>query len=449
MIDPRTLKTQLSGLTSRAATRADAEMWGTGELIVTPEELIPDVPDAARTAFTRLAKQAQSIASRVVKTKKYGVLGNITWGGDDTRLDQRLREQDLDALADEILEQSYYSGIMAGIARRDPITGDMRLEPIIGHVEPIYSPDSPTLAVGLLHAWRDTPIQADGSLDTTGQKWFVRVYDTLNRRMLQWNALSDVTRVAKQPPDLTVERSSEYPSGAPVPRFQVTHRGYGRQPLGVIAQLLPLVKSDWSSQVRGDRAEENTAFSQLVVKGSVEDGTSERSTNHVITLNEGGDAHYLDPASMETFHKHHDRKLERLREDANMPGGFLGRTGSAPSGEALREANEKFISSNQYDAQRLSRVLTDLTRDLAEAEGLDQTIEVSVSINWNFMRGTIITDTINVHKAGLIDKGAAVRTISQFFPTWSDDDVEAFITREARNEPPPDTLPTEQEAVAV
>jgi len=423
VIDPARLKTQLAGLATRYNARLEAEMWGSGDLQILPEDLLPSVPDAARPALIRLAKQAQSIGLRIVNTKKAGTLGGVNWGGDNTSLDQALRAQDLDALAAELLEYAYYSGMIAGVVRRDPELGMARIEPLIGHVEPIYNRDSPTVVAGILHAWLD---YTDGS---TVARWYVRMYDVIDRRMLQWDAVQDSSRVYAQPPTSVVERSAEYPGGAPVPRFAILGRGVDRMPRGVIPKVLPLIKSDWSSQLRGDRAEENTAFSQLVVRGEVSDGTDERSPQHVIRTDEGGDAHYLDPASMQSFHEHHDRKLERLREDANMPGGFLG-GGNTPSGEALREANEKFVASNQVDATRLARVLTELVADLAAAESLGQPAEVSVSINWNFMRSQIIQDTITAYRDGLVEIGAAVRTISQFFPVWEDAEVEAFIQEE-------------------
>lgn len=435
MIDLTTIKPQLSGITTRAARKAEAERWGTGDLRVTPTELLPDIDsDEAQKALRRLASQAQSLGPRVVSIKRFGVLGDINWGGDNPAADEALRAQDLEATVDEAFEQALYSGIIAGINRRDPLTGTTRIEPLIGHVEPIYSADSPTLAIGLLHAWV-TPTENGLS------KWTVRVYDLLERSMREWTNLTDPATVSKSSPSTVVEASAEYPSGAPIPRFRVVQKDADRMPMGELAKLLPLLKADWSSQVRGDRIEESTAIPQLVVKGEVEDGTNERSPTHIIRVIDEGDARYIIPGDLGSLHDHHNRKLERIREDGNLPGGFLGT--QTPSGEALREANSKFISANLYYAARLSLVLTELAADHCEAEGLGTPPTVTVTINREFTRQQDIHDTIALVNADLVAQDAATRHISAFIPTWSDEEVEAWIKEQRERMRPPTFVPGE------
>jgi len=433
-IDPATLKTQLSGLTSRAALKAKAEEWGTGDLRDIPDHLLPNIEsDEARKALRRLAAQAQSIGPRIVSVKRFGVLGEVNWGGDNQAADQALRAMDLEAVADEMLEQALYSGMLAGINRRDPDLGVTRIEPLIGHVEPVYSPASPTLVAGLIHAW----VQPESVGAAT--KWTVRLYDLMDRSMREWRDVTDPSRVHQLTPAEVVEPSAEYPSGAPMPRFAIVSRGADRMPMGEIAKVLPHLYADWSSQVRGDRIEESTAVPQLVVKGEVEDGTDERSPTHVIRVVEDGDARYIIPGDLRSLHEHHNRKLERIREDANLPGGFLG--GQTPSGEALREANAKFISANRWLASRLSRVLTELVADHCEAEGLGDPPQVTVTINREFTKAQDIADAIQLYQADLLDHAAAVRHVSAFVPTWSDEEIEEFIRSRRELVPPPPEPP--------
>lgn len=426
MINPATLKGQLSSLPTRANRKASAEAWGTGDIGV-PEHLLPDVTEAAREALTRIAQTAKSIGTRVVESKKTGVLGDVNWGGKKSSMDRLLREQDLEATADELLEQALYSGIIAGIVRRDPSTNQARIEPIVGHVEPIYGADSPTLITGVLHAWTT---RSNGAA-----KWTVRVYDLQERTMREWRDLTDTQRIARgdQAPDAVIEPSAEFPAGAPMPRIQMIGRDSGRMPKGELAKLLPLLWADWSSQVRGSRIEESTAIPQLVVKGEVEDGTNERSPTHVVRVLEDGDAKYIVPGDMSTLHEQHNRILERIREDGNLPGGFLG--SQTPSGVALQEANAKFISANRRYAIRLSRALTELVADLADAEGIADPPQVTVTINREFTRSQDIDDTIKLFRDDLVDHGAAVRHVTPFIPTWEDDQVEAFIASRAEAVP--------------
>ena len=153
MIDVSTLKTQLSSLPLRHDRRFTAEEWGTGHLPGIPTNLLPDVSEAVRDALVRIARQCQSIGPRIVNIKRFGTIGDINWGGENNTVDNLLREQDLDGLADELLENAYYSGMIVGITRRDPETGEIRMEPLVGHVEPVFSRTSPTRVAGILHTW--------------------------------------------------------------------------------------------------------------------------------------------------------------------------------------------------------------------------------------------------------------------------------------------------------
>lgn len=435
MIDLTTIKPQLSGITTRAARKADAERWGSGDLQTIPTDLLPSIEsDEAMQALMRLAKQAQSLGPRVVNIKRFGILGDINWGGDNTAADTALRTMDLADTADQMLEQALAGGVIAGINRRDPTTGASRIEPLIGFIEPIYPPETPITPAGVIHAW---VVNTDNGV----ARWTVRIYDLIERSMREWVGLADPARVWKTPPTSEIGPSAEYPAGAPMPRFAVVSRDADRMPMGELAKLAPLLKADWSSQVRGDRIEESTAIPQMVIKGEVVDGTDERSPTHIVRVIEDGDAHYIIPGDLTGLHEHHNRKLERIREDANLPGGFLGT--QTPSGEALREANSKFISANRRAAERLSRVLTELAADHCEAEGLGEPPIVTVTINREYTRTQDISDTIALYRDDLVDFAAAVRNVSVFMPSWSDEEVEEFIRREAARLEAPQTVPGE------
>lgn len=435
MIDPSRLTNQLKTLQLRASGYSDAHQWGTGQLAAIPEKLLPSVPEGARTALTRLAGMTQSIGARIVSTIKFGTLGEVNWGEASAEMDALLKAQDLDSVADHLLEDSLYSGLMVGINRRDAERLDTALEPLIGFKEPIYDKDSPTRVTGMIHAWLE---YRDGTTEQV--RWSVRVYDFGERTMLEWRDLTRPERTRNTEPTLIVEPSAEFPEGAPMPRYTILERGPDWMPLGLIRKNLGIIQSDWSSQIRGDRAEENTAFPQLKIKGEVEDGTNERSTSHIIRLLEDGDAGFILPGDLAQIHAHHDRKLERIREDTNMPGGFLAR-GNPPSGEALREANAKFINMCKTYARRLSRVLSELVQDLADANGLGDAPEVSVSINREFEKDNEIQRLVLLYREGLLDFGAAVRAASIYVPTWTDDAIEAFIEREEAAQEPNEVIP--------
>lgn len=432
MIDPRRMRNQLDTLPSRAHRSSESERWGRNNLELIPSDILPRIPERALAEVRRLAKMAQSIGARIVTTKRFGTIGEVNWGaGGSDALDRMIRRQDLDSLADKMLANAFFTGMIAGIVRRDPELQELRIEPMIGHVEPVYSEHSPTVIIGVVHAWQE--LFADAGHKQW--KWVVRIYDLHARNMREWRNLATPAEAARrQQPAEQVGPTAEFPAGAPMPRFAVLETDTDGMPYGELTKVLPLVKSDWSSQIRADRAEENTAFPQLKIKGEAEDGTEERSSAHVIRLLDDGDAAFLEVGDLSQLHKHHDRKLERIREDAAMPGGFLG--SDTPSGEALREANAKFISSCKWYAGRLGRVLTELVADLGE--GLGERFpdgagpEVTVQINREFAKDQEVEFITGLFREGLLPLSAAVRAVSVYVPTWSDEEVEQYIQEEER-----------------
>jgi hypothetical protein len=426
VLDPKRLKTQLQTLPTRAAHRADTERWGKNELPGLPEDILPDISETVRGTINRLASTCQSVGPRIINTIKFGTLGDVNWGGKDTSTDALIETRDLEGLAEEILENALYSGVMEGIVRRGE-DGIVRIEPLVGYTEPVYAPDSPSEVAGYIHAW------LDASGGDTDPKWTLRVYDLAARTMHEQRGLTEPARFDLQRAT-PLGPTDEYPAGSPIPTFLIVGKGRNRMPRGYLADLLPLIKGDWVSQLRGDRTEEATAFPQLVLKGSITDGTTQRSATHVLTVADDGDAHFLLPGDLSQMHAHHDRKLERLREDASMPGGFLG--SDSPSGEALREANAKFINLCKWYAARLSRVLTALCDAYAEAEGVASPGHVVVSINREFEKDTEAQRIVSLYTEGLVEFGAAVRAISAFVPTWEPKAIEAFVSAKAA--PPPE-----------
>jgi len=433
VIDLALVRAELNAVTARADRRYEAETWGTNQFDAYPFTLLPTIPDAALTEAKRIARMAMSLGPRIIGIKKFLTLGDLNWGGDNQQLDDLLGMQDLEDLADEVLEQSLYSGMMLGIVRRGstgevsedgtPIAGEPVIEPIYGHVEPIYDAESPSRIAGVFQAWRP--------LDARERGWRVRIYDYDLRRMTEWRRLEQPYMVGNNPYAVV--------ENAPMPRYQILRRGRGRLPVGDLELALPLLKSDWSSQVRGDRVEEQTAFAQLVVQGSVEDGTDARSPAHIIRVEEGGDAKYLTPGDLAQIHAHHDRKLERLRRDLNLPGGVL--SGSNISGEALREDNMHAIADAKSKAQRLGRLLTDLAADFAAEHGMSDPPTVTVSINKEFEAATAVDRLVKLYAEGLVDFGAAVRSVSAYVPTWGDAEVEAFIQQEEARARPVSPVP--------
>ena len=404
------LKAQLPSLASRASEYAEAVRWMTGRLKEIPASLLPPVEgEEGYNVLSRIGRQALSVGPRALSIKRFGVIGDVNWGASTPAMDEKLRGVKLEQLAHRILERGLASGLFVGIASEDPDSREKSIRRLGGHVEPIFDTYDQDVVLGILQ------LQAEAG-GTGQERYRLRVFDFEREAMLEWTGLTDLSRV-----DLA--RASV--SDAPMPRYAIAEQGPDGFPLGEFTRALPLLKSEWASQVRGDRVEEATGFPQLKIKGEVE-GVDKRGVTRLIELEADGDAAFLIPGDLSQMHAHHDRKLERIRDDLLLPGGALG--GQTPSGEALREANQKFIASCKAYAVLLSGLLTELVADLAALEPeLGKPPEITVDINREYEKAERLQMILDLKAAGLIERGAAVRAISVYVPTWSDDKVEQFI----------------------
>jgi len=139
----------------------------------------------------------------------------------------------------------------------------------------------------------------------------------------------------------------------------------------------------------------------------------------------------IEPPTLAGPHTQHDRILERLRGDLKLPISSIS-TGDFPSGEALEQANAISISTATMYAGLLTRLLSGGVQGYAELLGIprEKAPPVSVEINREQTRRMVTEQARNDYRDGLISFRAAVITISQYYPAWSDDEVEAWIEEE-------------------
>jgi hypothetical protein len=422
VIDLDLVRDQALGLTTRYRDYVDAQRWLLGKLDTIPAELLPPVEGSeGENALRRIGKQVNSIGPRALSIKRNGTIGDITWGGDDTRTDELIRAAGIEAMAPMLFERLFGYGIAGVIAIDDEERGPT-LARLGGYLEPVLDPFDIDVILGLLQ------VQAERT-ERGVTKYRIRLWDTTdpdNTTLREWEA-ADPSNVRGE---------GEPVDNAPTPRFHVEQTGPDGRPWGEFQQSLPTVKAEWASQVRGDRVEETTAFPLMKIKGDVL-GTDKRGPSRVVEVDLAGDVAYLLPGDLSQMHAHHDRKLERLRDDLSLPGGALG--GQTPSGEALREANQKFIASCRAYAMAISRILTDGVADYLALQGVGTPIPINVDINREFEKGERVTFVLELYREGLIPLDAAVRSISVYVPTWSGAEVEEFIARQGARITP-DTL---------
>jgi hypothetical protein len=412
VIDVALVRDTALGLPRRYDTFTETTEWLTGVFRAPPYHLLPPTEgEEGPRALARLAMGVNSIGPRALGIKANGAIGSVTWGGEDARVDNALRELGLDGYAHKAFDRMFGYGIAALVAMNDSEYG-VRLARIGGHVEPVMDPFDVDVILGLLQ------VQAEKS-ERGLTKYRIRLWDTSDAAttVREW--------IVRSPSEI---RQDVEPSEAPTPRWMIMNTGPDGRPIGEFQQALPVVKSEWATQVRGDRVEESTAFPQAVVKGEVL-GAEVRGPTRVIEVSPDGDYRYVLPGDLREMHTHHDRKLERIRDDLALPGGALG--GQTPSGEALREANQKFISSCHNYAEAITGLLTQATGDYLSLLGLPP-VPVSVDVNREYEKAERVRFVLDLYREGLLPLGAAVRSVSAYLPTWSDAEVEAWIAEQER-----------------
>jgi hypothetical protein len=410
VIELDTLREAAHGLPTRYDRHADTLEWLTSTFTTQPTDLVPKPEgEEGSTALARLVRMVNSLGPRVAKIKRDGTIGDITWGGESNQVDDAIRALDLDDFTGRLFDRAFALGI-AGVV---PLDDDgPRLARLGGHVETILDPFDVDVTLGLLQVQVEKRSQATVS-------YRMRVWDlTEPETMLREWITTSPTRLD----------GDGKPVPAPTPHWIVTATAPDGRPIGEFQQSLPSIKSEWATQLRGDRVEESTAFPQAVIKGEVPDA-EKRGPTRIIEVSEGGDYKYVIPGDLTGMHNHHDRKLERIRDDLSLPGGALG--GQTPSGEALREANQKFIASCRNYARLLTRLLTGAVGDYLALLGLPP-VPISVDVNREFEKAERVRFIIDLYREQLIEFGAAVRSVSVYVPTWSDAEVEEFITQQTR-----------------
>ena len=417
-ITDNVVRAALASIESRARGHAEAYDWATGRLTAPPTELLPPAQTAeGRLELQRIWRQSQTLGPRILDRLVWGTLGEVGWGGEGGKIDAALEGLQLDMLAQRLLLDLLIGGMAAAWAYLDARDNTPRVSRLGGYLQPLTDPDDVDRVVAIYQAWQ--------SQDARSTSWTVRIYDIEERVMREWRRIRAPTSLAAPP--------TEYPNIHP-PRYRMLHLGDDGLPQGPLAAALPVLKAEYAQQMRVARVAEQSAWPVLAIRGQIDVG--KRGPARVLQLSEGGDARYLDPGDLSQLQSHHDRILERLREDLSLPGGFLGR--QTPSGEALREANLKFIQACSSYARLLSGLLTETVADYAELVGISNPPNVSVIINREFDRESRITSVLQLYREGLIPLSVAVNEVSVYLPTWSDEEVAAWVDKNERTLTPDD-----------
>lgn len=421
LVNSAYVRAYLEGVEARVTRAAEVLDWLDGTQTLNEEELVPPITTPQqRKAWDRFRKQAQSLGPRVINVKAGGAIGGVNWGGDNPNgIDERLDALDLDALAREALKPLVGLG-MAAMWAYQPEVGSPRVQLLGGYVEPLYDGDDAAGTPVALYQVRADPEEPS--------KYVLRIYefdpeDESVGTIYEWRK-ADKAYAVGTPPTSVIE-------GASMPRYAMWGRSQDGVPLGEVMQALPLLKADVARQIEQLRISGENANPIKWAVGDWDFGDEHSPADVLVAQQEGSQLGRVDPPLFEGGFRLHDRTLERLQGDLSMPVASI-TTGAYPSGEALDLANEPYNRNVARIAMLLSRLLTLVAGDFAVLHGInrDAAPSVSVTVNRERVRRQVTEQARLDYRDGLISFRAAVLTVAQYYPHWSDEEIEEFIAEQ-------------------
>lgn len=438
MIDltDHTTRLQLRAIRDRITESEAAHDIAQGTWRPADDFLLPKPNNKNRKqAWYRTLRQMQTLGPRVVNTKIDAAIGSVTWGGDDSEVDENLAMLDTHAIARRMATQALVDGITAGLAHEveneeQAGTGEFRITRLGGYLQPYTDPNDVDRMTGLYQAWSHSVTRDEvmdvltdfddrpNKLGQHGELWTVRIYDWSdgeeNATIREWRALRDPTHLAKTPTRVI--------ENAPVPRVATLNLTNDGLPLGPILQAAPQLMALWATEARLTLSEELASFPMAVVKGDSE--FEAIGAGEAIALGPEGEFAWSEPGSLAELRMQRQLRLERIREDLALPGGFLGN--DSPSGEAFKEANIRFRQASETIATTIEDVLTRLVADYADLIGAEAA-PVSVSPSKEYEFNERAEYVIRLFQAGVIPLDVAAREMQVYFGTWDDESLNEWI----------------------
>jgi hypothetical protein len=372
----------------------------------------PPKSEEATIAYQRLIRLVYPVGPQVLRTRLAGAIADVTWsdaGRGGRQLDRRLEALDLYDLAAGGFAQMFVTGLTAySVVRRE---GDVTVARLGGYLEPLLDPDDVEVITGLLQAWQTNDERRAPKF------WRVRIYDYEDRVLREWIDLERPEDAFSRPP--TTEIAVGY-----MPHIAISYRGPDGLPNSEARQGANLLRANYAIQLRIHRVAELHGYPVPVVVGQAEI-PRDWGPGQVLAFPTGqGEFRYVFPDALAGLYELLRQNLESIREFFSLPGGSLGT--QTPSGEALREANRKYVQIGNYYARKLSHALSAAVRDYARAIGVDP-VAVEVIPHDMGRSDEMLAQVVNLYREGIIPLSVAARVAQSHVPGWSDDELREWV----------------------
>lgn len=417
------VRAALEGVRARISTAAKLLDWADGKQVLDETDLAPAITDPhARKVWSRLAKQVQSLGPRIVAHKTTAAIGAVNWGGRNPGdIDDRLSDLDLDFMAADALKHLCAVGI-AGVWAYQPEVGPPKLQKLGGYLEPLYEEGE---------AGGEPAAIFQALSEARGDRYRMRVYepdpdDPRRGTIYEWRNQRDPAAIGVPPTDTFHDQL--------MPRIVMLRRDQSGLPIGELETALPLLLAEVAQQLRELRAADSNASPLKWMRGEWDLPAEGVGPDTVLVTNDpAAQIGRLEPPTLDGLFALHDRLLERIRGDLQMPVSSI-TTGTFPSGEALDQANAAALANASMYARLLSRLLSAGVRDYAALLGIaeDEAPQVAVIVNREQMRRVVSEQARADYQAGLISLRAAVLAVAPYYPHWSDREIEEWLAGQER-----------------
>jgi hypothetical protein len=359
------------------------------------------------SVFQRISNLVTPMGAKILNRKLDGVVGNVVVQGSD-RVRAIVNEYDVKAMAHKLARDLIVKG-SAGLALSD----DGGLYRLGGFIAALTDPYDVDKRLSIFQAQLDE-----------WNRWTVRIYQ--GNLVQEWTGLRRLREVLSVSPTERVSAVSEVAFFAD---YQTDDSGVA---FGELEQLAPLLKGIMAVDARIHRVSEIFGFPVAVIKGTIQEREG-HSPQDAIIVSEGGDVRYLTPASLDNLINQKKDLMGQLDEIAILPANQ--RWGSeAPSGEALREANEAFNASIRRYAETISVLMTDAFNGLLEARGINE--DVGIHLHYNRVQDADdrLAKAIERLEKGVLPISYVVRIIQSMYDDITPEEVQEIIdSYQARN----------------
>lgn len=414
MIEQLVKRARLQRITNRATDLDDIHGMLEGTWTPTGGHFTPKfAPGTAREkAWARAIKQVTTAVPIIISKTLAGLdLAGITWSDEaGDRGDELLRTLSLPDLARDLVIELRLTGVAAGIASRPSGTDTPTVTSLRGVNVPYVDPITRTVT-----GW----YRALQHVNDAGRlTWWVDVFEfTSDGHAIQrvWRDLDSPTELGRRP-------DNELP-GAARPRYTLNGLQDDGMPSSTVLANMGRILGLYATELRLATVEELASFPMLLTRGDAE--LDSIGPGEVITVDQDGDAKWLDPGDLSQLREQVTLKRELVREAFALPGGALGN--ETPSGEALEEANRSFMQETARTGGLVESVLTGVASDYLALHGLPG-VTVSLPID----RGWLAKTTLPVLEQG-VDLGVVPLTVAArafqalVGAAYSDEELQTFI----------------------